>query len=187
MAYLEPDHRLVDGDFIRVGTWELTVIHTPGHTAGHICIYERTTGAMFTGDHALPKVNTAPALDAQSSPDPMGDYLTSLDRLREVKVGLALPGHLSPYLDLQGRLMQLRTYHEDRMAELRQRLASRAATAWKLSSEMRRTRTWADLSMAARITATAETLAHLAHLEVLGLVRARNGSATLWETVGRPA
>lgn len=43
-----PDRRLTDGDLLRVGTIELRVIHTPGHTPGGICLY--TPGHLFTGD-----------------------------------------------------------------------------------------------------------------------------------------
>ncbi|MBW1680732.1 MAG: MBL fold metallo-hydrolase [Deltaproteobacteria bacterium] len=44
-----PPHVLLkDGDRIRVGETELTVLHTPGHTPGSICIY--APGHLFTGD-----------------------------------------------------------------------------------------------------------------------------------------
>jgi glyoxylase-like metal-dependent hydrolase (beta-lactamase superfamily II) len=44
----QPDALLEDGDTIAVGETQLTVLHTPGHTAGSICLY--TTGHVFTGD-----------------------------------------------------------------------------------------------------------------------------------------
>jgi glyoxylase-like metal-dependent hydrolase (beta-lactamase superfamily II) len=43
-----PQRMLVDGDTVRIGATELTVLHTPGHTPGGICIY--TPGHVFTGD-----------------------------------------------------------------------------------------------------------------------------------------
>jgi glyoxylase-like metal-dependent hydrolase (beta-lactamase superfamily II) len=30
--------------------WRLRVLHTPGHTRGHVCFYEEITGAVITGD-----------------------------------------------------------------------------------------------------------------------------------------
>jgi len=45
---LKPNVLLEDGDEIRVGNETLTVLHTPGHTRGGICLY--TEGHVFTGD-----------------------------------------------------------------------------------------------------------------------------------------
>ena len=43
-----PDARLVDGQRIQVGTYSLSVIHTPGHSPGGVCFH--APGAVFTGD-----------------------------------------------------------------------------------------------------------------------------------------
>ncbi len=43
-----PDVLLKHKDTISVGDIKLTVLHTPGHTPGSICLY--TTGHIFTGD-----------------------------------------------------------------------------------------------------------------------------------------
>ncbi len=42
------DGTVEDGESLQVGTFEFTVIHTPGHTPGSICLY--TPGHLFTGD-----------------------------------------------------------------------------------------------------------------------------------------
>lgn len=45
-----PDHILKDGDRIRVGSLDIEVLHTPGHTPGSISLYCRGENAVFTGD-----------------------------------------------------------------------------------------------------------------------------------------
>jgi len=45
-----PDRDLQDGDELQVGTLCLRVLHTPGHTPGHVCFYEPTEGVLFDGD-----------------------------------------------------------------------------------------------------------------------------------------
>ena len=45
-----PDLELHDGDELEVGTLRLQVLHTPGHTPGHVCFYEPTEGVLFDGD-----------------------------------------------------------------------------------------------------------------------------------------
>jgi glyoxylase-like metal-dependent hydrolase (beta-lactamase superfamily II) len=45
-----PDVELADGDLLEVGSLRLQVLHTPGHTPGHVCFYEADAGAVFDGD-----------------------------------------------------------------------------------------------------------------------------------------
>ena len=44
----EPDGFLSDGQEISVGSYDIHVLHTPGHTPGSVCFY--APGAVFTGD-----------------------------------------------------------------------------------------------------------------------------------------
>jgi hydroxyacylglutathione hydrolase len=45
-----PDLELHDGDLLEVGTLRFQVLHTPGHTPGHVCFYEEKEGVLFDGD-----------------------------------------------------------------------------------------------------------------------------------------
>jgi hydroxyacylglutathione hydrolase len=45
-----PDLELHDGDELQVGTLCFQVLHTPGHTPGHVCFYEPEEGVLFDGD-----------------------------------------------------------------------------------------------------------------------------------------
>ncbi len=47
---LEPDGPLKDGKRIVVGDISLTVLHTPGHAPGAVCLYSPDLGVVFTGD-----------------------------------------------------------------------------------------------------------------------------------------
>lgn len=46
----EPTGVLVDGDTFQLGNRQIEVIHTPGHSPGHIVLHDRTNGYVFTGD-----------------------------------------------------------------------------------------------------------------------------------------
>lgn len=46
----EPDRLLVPGDVVEVGTLQLVVLHTPGHTPGHVSFYEAGHKVVFDGD-----------------------------------------------------------------------------------------------------------------------------------------
>ena len=45
-----PDADLSDGQIISVGDVEGTVLHTPGHAPGAVCVYFPDLGAVFSGD-----------------------------------------------------------------------------------------------------------------------------------------
>lgn len=54
VTYVDPapavGRKLVHREVIAAGTVRLLVIHTPGHTPGSICLYEKHSGVVFTGD-----------------------------------------------------------------------------------------------------------------------------------------
>jgi glyoxylase-like metal-dependent hydrolase (beta-lactamase superfamily II) len=45
-----PDLELDDGDELEIGELRFRVLHTPGHTPGHVTFYEPTEGVIFDGD-----------------------------------------------------------------------------------------------------------------------------------------
>jgi len=81
----EPTRLLADGDVVELGDRRFTVVHTPGHTAGSACLYEETTGVLFTGD--------ALYVDARLSWDDPVAATVSLARLRTIDVSIAHAGH----------------------------------------------------------------------------------------------
>jgi hydroxyacylglutathione hydrolase len=90
------EHKLEDGDRLRIGSLDLLLIHTPGHTAGSACLYldDGRHRVMFTGDTVFR--GTVGRTDL-----PTGDgwkLLESLERLREYDVDFGLPGH-GTYID----------------------------------------------------------------------------------------
>ncbi len=81
---------LSDGDLLDLGGRRLTVLHTPGHSPGHLCLWEEARGLLFAGDllyHGM--------LDAwYPSTDPVA-FARSAARLRGLPVRRLLPGHFS--------------------------------------------------------------------------------------------
>lgn len=78
-----PDIRLGDGDTVAVGGIELRAVHTPGHTADHLCFV--LGGRLFTGDHIM-SGSTVIIEDAAA-------YLDSLYLVRELGIDRLEPGH----------------------------------------------------------------------------------------------
>ena len=86
----EPDVMLKEGDTVLVGSSELLVFHTPGHTPGSICLYEPKEKVLFSGDTLF--FESVGRWDL-----PGGDYLAlmnSLNRLLQLpSETVVYPGH----------------------------------------------------------------------------------------------
>jgi glyoxylase-like metal-dependent hydrolase (beta-lactamase superfamily II) len=85
-----PAHILHEGDMVDLGGRQLQVIHTPGHSPGHICLYEDETGYLFSGD--LIYKGTLDAYYPSTSPV---DFMNSVNKVRSLPVKKILPAHYS--------------------------------------------------------------------------------------------
>ncbi|MCJ9429451.1 MBL fold metallo-hydrolase [Kordiimonas marina] len=84
-----PDILLKDGDRLEGDDWTLRAIHTPGHTANHLCFMLEEEKTLFSGDHIMGWATTV-----ISPPDgDMRDYLKSLARVIEEAPDRLLPTH----------------------------------------------------------------------------------------------
>ena len=93
-----PARVLRDGDQIDLGGRTLEVLHTPGHSPGHMCFFERGTGFLFTGDLVYKDELFAyyPSTDPEA-------YLASMERVASLPVRRVFPAHHS--LDTQPELL----------------------------------------------------------------------------------
>lgn len=76
----EPTAVLHDGDLFELGNRTLVIYHTPGHSPGHICVFDQTNGYLFTGD--LLYMET-PIYAFYPSTSPV-DLVNSLERISEI-------------------------------------------------------------------------------------------------------
>ncbi len=100
------DRRLVEGDEIAWKDWRLTVLHTPGHTPGHIALEDASAGLLFAGDQVMAQaIPHAENFLVDGLPDPkdplrrpprfrgLVEMRRTLRRLRTRPVRLVLPGY----------------------------------------------------------------------------------------------
>lgn len=90
------DRFLEDGERLPLGTspdgmpgWELEVLFTPGHTAGHLCFFERRYGSLLAGD----MISTLSSILVRTSDGDMTQYMQSLERIAGLPVRIVYPGH----------------------------------------------------------------------------------------------
>lgn len=81
---------VTDGDLIELGGRALKVLHAPGHSPGHICLYEKARGWLFSGD--LLYMGCLYAF--YPTTDPVA-FASSVERVAELPVRRIWPGHHS--------------------------------------------------------------------------------------------
>ncbi len=168
-----PDREVSGGERIAAGPMEWEIVWTPGHSAGHICLYERTYRLFMSGDHILNPITPNVGLHAESMGNPLADYLSSLRQVRDCDVELVLPAHGNEFHGFRERIDELLAHHEERCDEVRQALASGPKTAYEVAARMRwhAEARWEELPAFQRRMATTEALAHLELLHGRGELR----------------
>jgi len=163
---------LKDGEILNVGGYSLRCIMTPGHTPGHMCLWDEANGLMFTGDHVLfditPNITAWPTME-----DSLGCYLDSLRLIREYPVQTALPGHRATG-DFHARIDELFEHHEARLAEVENIVRLNPGfSAYDIAARMRwriRAANWDDFPASQKIFAVGECLSHLNYLSLRNII-----------------
>jgi glyoxylase-like metal-dependent hydrolase (beta-lactamase superfamily II) len=162
-----PDVLFEDGGDIRLPGWTLRTIWTPGHSPGHVCFYSPDQRLLLSGDHVLPRITPNIAVHAQQISNPLGDYLESLRKVRDLGTEEVLPAHEYRFADLSSRLDEIIAHHGARLEEVEQVLRDHpGSTAWDITLRLHWSRPWDEIETFMQRQANGETLAHLV---VLGL------------------
>jgi glyoxylase-like metal-dependent hydrolase (beta-lactamase superfamily II) len=136
--------------------WE--VIELPGHADGHVGFLR--DGVLVGGDHLLAKITPAVGLYPESRPDPLGDYLASLQRTVELAPRIVYPGHGEPLEDGAARAREIIEHHRRRLDNIEDELGTEPRSAFDVSRSV----FGDELPPAQRRFAVAETLSHLERL-----------------------
>jgi glyoxylase-like metal-dependent hydrolase (beta-lactamase superfamily II) len=157
------------GDKIVFEPFEFTVLSTLGHSPGHISLYEPNKKFLFTGDFILPEITPNISLHPQSSPNPLGDYLKSLEEAYELEVNFAFPGHGPAFSGVKQIIEAIVRHHEDRKRAVLKSIEGNTKTAYQVTQEIPwdvdiNDGSYSFMSILNRRFAITETLAHLEYL-----------------------
>lgn len=166
-----PSFLLVDGQDLPLANWRLKVLHTPGHSAGHLCFFEHRHGLLFTGDALLGSGSATVSSYPGSPPNPIAGQRRSLRRLAQSEARLVLPGHGEPFSDVVARVEAELAALDAALEHTEETLAARGeATVWQVAVRVNEAR-WLELSGTDRSSALTETAARLEALEGEGRAR----------------
>ncbi|HTQ53426.1 MAG TPA: MBL fold metallo-hydrolase [Bryobacteraceae bacterium] len=172
---LKPDRLLCGGELLPVAHGVLEVLWTPGHSPGHVCLYDRRRRVLISGDHVLEHIS--PNIGWQPGRDALGEFLSSLDRIAALDVDLILPAHGAPFRGHREWVRKTHEHHAERCARIVELVEGGAATAHLIAGKL-----WnRHLSPFHYRFAIFEVMAHLEYLERRGVLRAdRSGGAHRW-------
>jgi len=160
-------HILKGGDTLRIGDYHFRCVETPGHTKGHMCLYEPWKKIFVSGDHLLNDIT--PNIQLWSDDwDPLREYLESLDKVYELDIELVLPGHRSVFRNYRERILELKGHHQKRLKEIISILKKGRKNAFQVASQMSWDITfdsWDLFPMTQKWFAIGEAISHLKYLE----------------------
>jgi glyoxylase-like metal-dependent hydrolase (beta-lactamase superfamily II) len=167
--YIEPDLLLNNDD--RIVNGELQIVHSPGHSVGHICIYYPKKGILFSGDHILSKIT--PHLGTLVIPGAeefnkknnyeniLEHYLRSLDIIDDLNSRIILPGHEQIIYNPHERITEIKNHHQNRLYEISNIIHNNPLPPLQIALQ----HFGEDLDQMNKILAISETLVHLDYLE----------------------
>lgn len=153
---------LGDNDVVRVGSTNITAIHTPGHSADHLAFWIADGRMLFTGDLILGQGSSMVTY-------PEGDvaaYLRSLERVAALKPSILFPGHWDPVKDAPAKIEEYRRHRLEREAQVLAEVRRGPGTAHELTR-----RVYGELDEKLMVAAEMTLRAHLRKLVDDGAVR----------------
>jgi glyoxylase-like metal-dependent hydrolase (beta-lactamase superfamily II) len=170
-AIAVPDRDLVPGVEVEtdLGAWK--VHETPGHAPSHVVLHQPERRLLISGDHLLGR--TVLFFDHGHSPDPVGEFLGSLDEVEPLDVGLVLPGHGRPFRDPAAKIAEARRQVDELLGKVREALAGGERTAFAIVGEIVGAENL-DTPVSAWVLQI--VLSCLDHLTILGEAEAVEGS-----------
>jgi glyoxylase-like metal-dependent hydrolase (beta-lactamase superfamily II) len=169
-----PDVYLVGGELLLPEGPALRVIATPGHTRGHLCLFDKGRSILFAGDHVLPHITPSLGVELPLADSALASFMDSLQLVRELPATLVLPAHGPAFSGLRERVDELLDHHRDRLERCLEVVNSKGSTAREVAGALpwtRRRRTFSSLDPFNQMLAVFESEAHLRVLTDNGRLR----------------
>lgn len=174
-AIVEPDRALVPGVVVDTDLGPWTVHETPGHAPSHVCLFQPERRLLISGDHLLGRISLY--FDYGYSPDPVGEFVRSLDVVEALDARLCLPGHGRTFTDVHAHIEGNRALVAERLSAVLEVVSTgEPLTAFEILPRAY----GSDLSPMLAQWLLTETLSMLLHLEVTGRARRLAGESERW-------
>ena len=129
-----PDRELVDEVTVSTDLGFFQAYETPGHAPSHVVLHEPESGLLISGDHLLGRISLF--FDYGHTPDPVGEFLASLDVVDELDVRLCLAGHGRPFRDVGAKIEANRELVAEQLDRVRAALHGGERTAFEIVGDL---------------------------------------------------
>jgi glyoxylase-like metal-dependent hydrolase (beta-lactamase superfamily II) len=171
---IRPDRDLVTGMGVVTDLGEWIVYETPGHAPSHVCFFQPERRLLISGDHLLGRISLY--FDYGYSPDPVGEFLSSLDVAERLGARLCLAGHGRTFTDVHAHIQGNRALVQERLAAVQQAVAGRTLTVFEIVPHV-----YGDsLSQQNAHWLLSKILCYLTHLQARGQVHRVPGEPERW-------
>jgi glyoxylase-like metal-dependent hydrolase (beta-lactamase superfamily II) len=171
---LKADRDLVDGVTVQSDLGEWVVYETPGHAPSHVCLFQPERRLLISGDHLLGRISLY--FEYGYSPDPVGQFLSSLDVVERLGARLCLAGHGRTFTDVHAHIHGNRALVEEHLYKVLQAVGGEQLTAFDVVGALY----GESLSQQNGQWLLSQTLGYLTHLEQTGGVRRIAGDPERW-------
>lgn len=176
--YPRVDSYLTEGETIQIGKYLYEVIHTPGHSDGLVCFYNKERDMLLSTDHILPKITPNISYWFHGDPNPLKSYLHSLEKIKALDADLVVPSHGKPFYGANERIDDIIKHHERRLDILLEGIAG-GCTIYEACGTLFRKK----LNTHETRFAIGETFAHLEYLRNKGDCRREMRNGIYWYDV----
>ena len=171
---IHPDRDLLTGVRIPTDLGEWVTYETPGHAPNHVCFFLPDRRLLISGDHLLGRISLF--FDYGYSPDPVGEFLGSLDTVEGLSARLCLAGHGRTFADVQAHIRGNRALVQERLELVEAAIGEGEPTAFEVIPRVygqapgARNAHWL----------LSETLCFLTHLQAEGRAKRIAGEPERW-------
>ncbi|HHV27880.1 MBL fold metallo-hydrolase [Anaerosalibacter bizertensis] len=173
---------LEEGDKIEIGDYTFEIIDIPGHTPGHIGLYERNKKIFFCGDHILDRITPNIAFWGYEQ-DILAVYFESLRKVYDYEIDYLFTAHRNIVTNHKKRIDELFEHHKNRLDEVREIIKDKKMTVRDTAANMHwdlRCSSWEEFPNPQKWFASGEAMSHLEHLYSIGEAERTNENGILY-------
>jgi glyoxylase-like metal-dependent hydrolase (beta-lactamase superfamily II) len=152
---------LRDGEELPLRDRTLAVHHRPGHSPTDTIFHDRQRRILIAADHLLGHISSNPLLTrprdgSTDRPQALVQYLSSLEKTREMDVELVLPGHGDPITDQRSLIDERFELHRRRAEKIHRLLVEQPRTAHEIAQTL-----WGNIAVTQAYLTLSEVLGHV--------------------------
>jgi glyoxylase-like metal-dependent hydrolase (beta-lactamase superfamily II) len=171
---IEPDRDLLNGVTISSDLGDWIAYETPGHAPSHVCMFQPERRLLISGDHLLGRISLY--FDYGYTPDPVGEFLSSLDVVEGLGARLCLAGHGRTFTDVHAHIQGNRKLVGERLQSVLDAVSREPLSAFDVVPYV-----YGDaLSERNAHWLLSKILAYLTHLKATGQAQRIAGEPERW-------